>query len=651
MIPKLCTTFIFSLLLLQPIFVHAAAQQSTDTEMEQLLGLGFEALLTVSIASKKEETLNDAPGIVAVITADDIKRYGARNLRDVLDRQTSMQIIGSNLFPHNKSSMRGVATTYVDSTVLILLNGRPLRESAVSSINHDIYAYFPINSLQKIEIIRGPGSVLYGTNAFSGAINLVTKDAPKEASANLAVSYGSFGSKQNQITAGGTWNDLELFGSFQTTDIEGDDFHNINGEFGSKGTYKTGKDGEQLFLNLKYKGLTVNALHSDTSTDHARSLFVLPSTEHEFKRQFIDIGYQHDFSDSWSINANFSHQDTHSELALNPAGDITKEDAKNYLYELSSTIQPIDDLNIIVGGTYRKLENSGDSDFESTDKSLYTQWDYQLLDWLNVIGGLQYNKPDELSGDYSPRLALIAQLNDNWSSKLLYGKSFREASGVERFLNIPSIIVGDESLSPETIKTFDFQVMRTDENSSFAVTYFHSEHEDIIARVGASPIMITNTGSITYDGVEFEGRFQLNQKWQFSGNLTYQTNENDSGMDDVTYAPDLMVKAGVSYDSLDGIQWSVFNSYFAESTLQNEDITTVTATNREADSYNLLTANLRINLGDVLNEPALSGTTVSIYGDNLLDEKIYFPSTSRTSVDTLPHHSGRGLYATISIDF
>jgi outer membrane receptor for ferrienterochelin and colicins len=620
-----------------------------DREMELLLALGVEDLLTVSIASKKEENIKSAPGIVTVISADEIARYGARNLRDVLDRQTSIQVIGSDFFPHNKSALRGVSSTHADSNVLILLNGRPLRESTVSSLNHDIYAYFPISSLQKIEIIRGPGSVLYGTNAFSGAINLVTKSAPETPSGTASITYGSFGTKQTQINGGGKWGDLELTGAVQTVNNKGDGRSDINGEFGTSGTYEMGDDGRQLMLNLAYRGFTVNALHSDVKSDSLQSVYVLPSTVQNYQRQFIDIGYQHAMTHDWSLAANFSFHGVESSLDTDttPPGK-----QRSYLYELTSTSRLTERLNVIVGATYRSYgDNSTVAEFSTHDKSMYTQWDYQAFDWLKVIGGMQYNKPESISADVSPRIAFIAQINDKWTSKVMYGKAFREASGTERFLNVPGVIEGNEMLSPETIKTFDIQFSRQDHNSLVSLTYFHSLHEDLISRVSGSPTTTINDGDIKYDGIELEWKWQVNKQWELLGNASYQTNERNDGADDMTYAPDLMIKTGVSYDSLKGMQLSVFNSYFAESTLQNDQWNTVTSFNNEAKSYNLLTANIRFNLGKVLNNPSFSKAIFSVYGDNLLNQDIYFPSISRTSVNSIPHHAGRGVYATIEIGF
>ena len=639
-------------LVLAFIFAHAAVVNAAEEEeMSLLFSSSLETLTTITIASKKEEQINRAPGIVRVITASEIKRYGARNLRDVLDRQTNMQIVGNSLFPHNKNVVRGVAKSQLDNNILILLNGRPVRESTDNSVNADFYNYFPLASISKIEVIRGPGSVLYGTNAFTGVINLVTKKAPEEAAGSLALTYGSFDHKQGALSGGGTWGDLEIFGTIQGLRLAGDNHYDVMDQFGNTDTYKTGLDGEHAVINLRFKGLTINALHSNTTSDNARVRYTLPSDSLDFKRQFIDVGYTHHFTDNWSVSANASYHEHTTRTLIGPGTTIGDATGYNHMLELSTSISPSEGLNIIAGGFHREYSSAGTTEFHTHSHSLYTQIDYQIVDWLNIIGGLQYNKPESTKSDLSPRVALIAQFDEQWGAKLLYAKAYREASGVERFVNFPGLIVGNPSILPETIKTIDAQVFYKADNLSFAATIYHSEHEDLVTQVFGSPNTITNHGSVRYNGIELEGKWKINQNWELIGNMSYQTNEDDDGNDDANYAPDLMIKAGVSYDSSKGYQWSVFNSYFAASTLQNEDLGTVNFYNESADSYHLLTANINVNLGKYLNEAALSNVTFSLYGDNLLDQEIYFPSIRNTGVNSIPHHAGRGLYGTIKVDF
>jgi outer membrane receptor for ferrienterochelin and colicin len=94
-----------------------------DKELQELLALDVEDLsaVSVSVASKHDEKIRDTLGIVTVITAEEIQRYGYRNPRDILDHQTHIQIIGSNLFTHGRVSMRRSTFTHTDNTILPLL--------------------------------------------------------------------------------------------------------------------------------------------------------------------------------------------------------------------------------------------------------------------------------------------------------------------------------------------------------------------------------------------------------------------------------------------------------------------------------------------------------------------------------------------------
>ncbi len=622
-----------------------------DKELQELLELDLEELTTVSVASKKEEHIADAPGIVTVVTAEEIKRYGARNLRDVLDRQTSMQIIGSNLFPHNRANVRGVSFTHTDNTVLLLLNGRPVRDAGNNSTNTTFYNSFPVDSLKQIEIIRGPGSVLYGTNAYAGVINLITKDAPREPAAEASFTYGSFDTKKININGGGKWGELEIFAALNADNVGGDDFNNITDEAGNIGTYKTGYTGAQAVFNARYKGFTLNALLSDTSQDHAKSTFNLPSSDLNIDRQFIDLGYQHYLTKDWSVSANFGYSYFENELRVNNARPFTSSDSDDYLIEISTRAKLNEKLNILAGGTYHLLDGVLSSGGYITHTyGTYFQLEYQPLDWLKIIGGGQYNKPEFSDGNFSPRLSVLTQLNKNWSAKILYGEAFREPSPVEQFIGIPTL-TGNSALTPESIETIDFQVSYQSNKTSFSATYFHSEQNNLISRTGVTPQTFINSGGTEYNGFELEGKYNLGHGFDFIGNLSYQNNEHSDGHDDETYSPDWMIKTGVSYESHRGYQFSVFNSFFAKSTLQTHQTTTVNFNNPDADAYNLLTANLRMNLGKLLKTNALSNTTFSLYGDNLLDEDIFFPSLNRRSVNSLPHHAGRGVYATISVNF
>ena len=111
-----------------------------------------------------------------------------------------------------------------------------------------------------------------------------------------------------------------------------------------------------------------------------------------------------------------------------------------------------------------------------------------------------------------------------------------------------------------------------------------------------------------------------------------------------------MAKSGFSYDA-NGYLASLFISYFGEPTQSVELNPAVNNANPKAESYTLLTANIAFDLGLVLNNTNYADLTFSIYGDNLLDERVYSPEISRLIVNSIPSHNGRGFYATLTYSF
>ncbi|MEZ5197709.1 MAG: TonB-dependent receptor plug domain-containing protein [Bacteroidales bacterium] len=148
--------------------------------------------IEVTTASKQEEKMSDAPGIITVVTKDEIASFGGNSLWDVLNRVTSMYMIHAGTYMWNIGSVRGQNVSVFDNHVLILLNGRPLRDGISGGLNSVFYNSFPLEGIDHLEIIRGPGSVLYGTNAYSGVINIITKKAKEKTSLDASVTYGSF---------------------------------------------------------------------------------------------------------------------------------------------------------------------------------------------------------------------------------------------------------------------------------------------------------------------------------------------------------------------------------------------------------------------------------------------------------------------------
>jgi len=187
--------WLLALLLLLTISSLSANPELKLAALDELLELDLIDLTNtkVVVASKREEKLTDAPGIISVVTRDEIEQFGGRNLQDLLNRVPSIQAIGSHAYSHTVS-VRGQSLKHSNNEILFLINGRPHRSSFNGGANYSLLLSLPLESIDHLEIIRGPGSVLYGSSAFSGVINIVTKSATDMDGTKVKANFGTHNS-------------------------------------------------------------------------------------------------------------------------------------------------------------------------------------------------------------------------------------------------------------------------------------------------------------------------------------------------------------------------------------------------------------------------------------------------------------------------
>ena len=201
-------------LLLHPRPLGAQKEQK-DKDLEELLGLNF------SLAAGRDQRLDDAPAIGSVITAEDIRRQGARTLEEALELVPGFEILTDSL-GRGRIAVRGVVAEGSSANVLILFNGHRLNDhfnGGATAVNLRI----PLYNVQKIEIIRGPGSALFGTNAFLAVINIITYTAHNFDGLEVTVGGGSFASQEYSLVGARAFTEWGLSGSFHLADTDGPD--------------------------------------------------------------------------------------------------------------------------------------------------------------------------------------------------------------------------------------------------------------------------------------------------------------------------------------------------------------------------------------------------------------------------------------------
>jgi len=175
-----------------------AATQSEEDE----LSLAYGDKSFVSIATGSKQPIARAPSVATVITSEDIKAIGAEDLDEVLETVPGLHVSRSPLGYNPIYIIRGIATQY-NPEVLMLVNGIPITGVTFGD-RSIVWGGMPVENIARIEVIRGPGSALYGADAFAGVINIITKTAADINGTQLGLRAGSFNSHDGWVQYGGT---------------------------------------------------------------------------------------------------------------------------------------------------------------------------------------------------------------------------------------------------------------------------------------------------------------------------------------------------------------------------------------------------------------------------------------------------------------
>jgi outer membrane receptor protein involved in Fe transport len=652
-----------------------ASNQAADkpkSELDQLLNMDIEQLGKVSVSamdplvegvSKKEETLSESPGIVDVITARDIEQFGAKNLYEVLERATSVFMTGSFMFPRNVASIRGNLQNHEDNHVLILINGRPYRDITLGGVNVAMYTAFPIQTIDRVEIIRGPGSVLYGTNAFNGVINVVTKnpDCPTMYVSTLAGSYGwqsysvaaGNGHQRQGGYAGATYSRQEGWPFSATEDLAAPPPLD-------SATTPWGEDNFGFFAMYRNGNWTANVFAANATEETLGPLGSFPSNRLHDQRVFCDVGHVLELDECQKIQTNFTYNYSgfHIPSALAVPGGpdhLFKPHSQSFLAEQTYFASLTDDLDFLVGGLFDihtgqaftpSLGIQWIPAFTEIWYGVYAQMEYQAYNWLKLVGGMQANLPGEIKSGIVPRAGVIASLSKDWTAKFLYGQAFRSPYQLERSIAVPGVLFGNPDLVPETIQTFDVQLAYHTEHFRFAATYFHSDYDDIVTRVGF-PQSYENFGSMTFDGFELENEWEITKRWRWLGSLTYQDNVRD-GVHNTTGVPNWMAKMGIAYhDPCSGWTVGLFDSFFGDQTVP----ATALEVNPDPEPYHLVSLNILLDLNRRLQLKTCRKMQLQFLVQNLLDQDIHHIEFERELINSLPAGPGRTFYGGFTMEY
>ncbi len=650
--------------------------------------------IEVTTASKKSEALVDAPAIMVVLAESDIYAYGGRSLVEVLDRTTSIYFMGTQENLQGALTMRGDATLGANNHILVLVNGRPIQESTYGGTIHPFLRAFPLASVKQIEIIRGPGSVLYGTNAYVGVINVITK--VWDSSGVAGVSYGSFDTG-TASTAGGTQlGNVQLSGGMTISHDTGWDFSatdSVDAEFDKPAMTRTVPWFDRKIganLNATYGRVNLDVFYARVDSPHLSNSTATTSWLRyglsEASQAMIDLGYTHKLSTRWtsSLHATFNHFHDLSDF-----GEIGYRDTRsnNYLLEWANNLSLTPKLNTVFGTSISKrtgsfYEKAGDwygvPSYNRNNFTGFAQADYRPIPRLKLIAGGQLIKVPGFSSPvtggqsgtisefpgikphFAGRLGAVVTITPTVVAKLLYSEAFRQPSLVEtdlvRFDEGDYTQEGNPELRPEEISTTDFQINYGGDRVTAAVTLFDSRQSHVIAEIESAPL-IQNFDSFRTRGIEIEARVRPLRNVELTSAVTYQQLKNDTAFDDLAIpVPALMAKLGISFRTESGLTLGLHDSYFGtpreSSTVDDEDPTATTQyVNPTASAFHNVTLSVAQRVSNLSFLRSGQALTLRVHVNNLLNEGIYYAEYTSINVNSLPGRPGRAVFIGFTVGF
>ena len=306
-----------------------------------LEGGGIESLYGdeefVSIATGSNKPVYKVPAVASVITARQIEAMGARTLDEVLETVPGLHVSLSSLNQLNSVySIRGIHTSN-NPHALVLMNGIPF--PLLNNGGRPYRFQLPLTAINRIEILRGPGSAIYGADAFSGVINIITKQAEDINGTETGVRTGSFNTHDLWVQHGKNYGDVELMVSLEWQKSDGDRGRTVTSDLQTTfdeifstdvshapGPLDTRYNVFNSHLELTWKNWTLRNWYwqqNDAGVGAGVSQALDPEGYNDIFSNMVELGWEsNDLSENWDFLANINYYYLESENYFNlfPAG-------------------------------------------------------------------------------------------------------------------------------------------------------------------------------------------------------------------------------------------------------------------------------------------------------------------------------------------
>ncbi len=676
--------------------VPAYGQAPGESDLSQAYG-GAEF---VSIATGVRQPLATAPAVATVITARDIREMGATTVEQALEVVPGVHVSVAGAGYGSIFEIRGIYSEF-NPEVLFLINGIPITDLLLGNRGQG-WSGMPVEDISRIEVIRGPGSALYGADAFAGVINIVTKTADEIHGTEAGVRGGSFDTYGGWLLHGGDYGGTKVAFALQARSSGGFDgivgqdaqtrFDRLFSTHASLAPGSVNTQGKWVDARLDvsrghWRARAGYQGQFDFGTGAGGSFALDPVGRGEAHRFNADLTYETlDLDPDWDLKARLSYFDvaTKTDLVLFPPGafggafpngmignpDVFERQGRldlSAFYTGFRRHRVRVGAGVFYGDLYKTRETKnftlGSAGIPSplgglvdvsqsvpfirphyrTDTYVYLQdeWDF-ARDWA-LTTGVRYDRYSDFGGTTNPRLALVWQARYDLTAKLLYGRAFRAPSFAELFSINNPVGLGNPNLKPETINTvelaFDYQPTPA---FRAGLDVFHYQMSDLIRFVPepapATSAVARNSGSQTGHGLEAEFTWHATPAVTLRGNYAFQHSVDDRTDTDAGMAPEHQIYLRGDWRFIPGWSWDTEGNWVAGRRRVAGD------SRPPVGPYLIVDTTLRHHVGH-------TGLHVAVSIRNLFDRRAKEPSPAPGLIPNDLPLPGRSFYVEARYDF
>jgi len=514
------------------------------------------------IATKSKLNIDDSPSFVTVLQSKKLQNLGVDTVYDALAQVPGVQL---------KREASGVPVVVFRGVsqkgeVKLMLDGVTINNTYRGSIYH--YLDFPIEMVERIEIIRGAGSVLYGSGAMSGVINIITKSADAENKNAVFISGGTYDTYKSGAIFSQTLGTLRLSidAYYQTNNknIDNTDRHS---------------DDYSIGLKIKDEHLSIISRLKDSTVGNAYGVLLAPDSDidkyyNENSSLFFELSYENKLTknNSYKILAGYSQylQTIEANIAVASIDSIDLDYKENSYYaQLDFTSKTFSDNELLIGSrleTAKTITSDislgdpiSDPNFSRDIISVYINDIYTFSPSLDISAGLRFDDYSDFGDAFCPTLGAIYKIGKHFRIKALYSEAYRAPSWVE--------LTSNPLLNAETSRSYEAGIIyNNNQNSVVRLNLYSTKIDDLITK----DTQYIQTQYADFKGSEIEYIYTPNNQLELNLFASY-VQANDADGEALADIANTLATASLAYEFNFGLKIGTLLKYVSSSERSDVD--------------------------------------------------------------------------------